>query len=124
MSRWLLLSFVVTGCAAAAYNYVPTTSQSAAARPAGCGIDVLTARPDRPFVELGVLEWGIPTNSVAAFRTAVRPKVCAAGGDAVLAEVNGNGTYVRGTVLRYRGADASPHAAEKQVPPNQGATSL
>jgi hypothetical protein len=124
MSRWLLLSFVVTGCVGVGYNYIPTTSQRAAARPAGCGIDILTARPDRPFVELGVLEFGIPTNSVAAFRTAVQPKVCAAGGDAVLAEVNGSGTYIRGTVLRYRGGDASPPAAEKQVPPNQGATSL
>jgi hypothetical protein len=32
----------------------------------------------------------------------VAAAVCRAGGDAVLAEVNGLGQYVRGTVIRYR----------------------
>jgi hypothetical protein len=32
----------------------------------------------------------------------VRDKVCEAGGDAVVAEVNAVGQYARGTVIRFR----------------------
>jgi hypothetical protein len=108
----VVLACLVGGCASLEFEYTPTTVQRAPAKPTGCDFEVLTVRPDRHFVELGVLESrSLPTASVATFRTAVAPKVCAAGGDAVLAMMDGKGWLVRGTVIKYEDGAASPPAA-------------
>lgn len=104
----LSLVTLLVGCG---YRYTPTTQNAAAAKPANCMFDLLTTRPSRPFVELGVLE---PQGSqgkqrtAAAFRDSVAADVCRVGGDAVLTEVNGLGDYVRGTVIKYRDEAAAP----------------
>jgi hypothetical protein len=108
----LLILVVLLGagaCGPLRYKYVPTTANKAAARAAGCSFEILTTRPDRPFIELGVLELddGRTTQSVGQYRTAVAQDVCAVGGDAVLAEINGNAFYVRGTVIKYQAATAA-----------------
>jgi|SRR5215831_6952388 len=101
---------LAAGCASASYRYSRTTSASAPAKAASCEFDVLTTRPSQPYDELGVLErWykagfggaSFPSD-VTAFREAIRGPVCQAGADAVLAEVDAQGSYVRGTALRYR----------------------
>jgi hypothetical protein len=88
------------------YNFTQTTSHVARPKPENCTFDVLTARPDSPFDELGVLDFsggsGYAASNAREFMHSVRPDVCRAGGDAVLAEINGLGRYVRGTVVKYR----------------------
>jgi hypothetical protein len=106
----ILLALLCAGaCGPLHYKYVPTTANKAAARAPGCSFEILTTRPDRPYIELGVLELddGRTTQSVAQYRAAVAPDVCAVGGDAVLAEINGNAFYVRGTVIEYQAATAA-----------------
>ena len=98
----LLPVVLLSGCVGA-WKYTPTTSATASARPADCQLELFSTPPQRPYEELGVLE---PSPSVARsaedFLKEIRPSACAAGGDAVLAFVNDRGTYIRGTVLRYR----------------------
>lgn len=92
--------------------FTKTTTVAAPAREATCTFEIFTTRPDRAFDELGIIDvTDFRPETAAEFRNVAQSKVCAAGGDAVLAEVNGYGLYVRGTVIRYRApttADATP----------------
>ncbi|MCI0668912.1 MAG: hypothetical protein L0Y64_00470 [Myxococcaceae bacterium] len=105
----LICTALLSGCAPS-YRWAKTTSVQADARESSCSFDILTARPDRAFDELGVLEKEWDTNQVDGFRASTQAQVCAAGGDAVLVEVNGLGHYVRGTVIRYRPVTAADTA--------------
>ena len=105
------LAMMLAGCSA--YRYTPTTPHRSAPKPADCTFELLTTRPDRPFDEMGVLEVevsGVEAGSAGDFIRLVREQTCQAGADAVLAEVNGRGNYVRGTLLKYR-ADAPSRSA-------------
>ena len=106
MNKGLPIVLVAMAGCGGSYRYAQTTSVTAPAKPETCSFDVLSTRPDRPYDELGVLDFSgdqmAVAKSVTSFRDRVRPHVCGAGGDAVLAEVNGVGYYVRGTVIRYR----------------------
>ena len=115
---------LLVGCTfAGSYDYTPTTRYLAAAKRLSCGFDLLTARPERSFVELGVLERPPGPRAPAArsasdFRESVGLEVCRAGGDAVLAEVTGFGAYIRGTVIRYKDRTDQPdEAAQAEAPP-------
>jgi hypothetical protein len=103
----LALAVALAGCG---YSYTQTTQNAAPAKPENCSFDVLTTRPERAYVELGVLEsQGSPGSGAAnasIFRSRIGEQVCQVGGDAVLTEVNGLGNYVRGTVIKYTGAPA------------------
>ncbi|WP_434348675.1 hypothetical protein ACN6A1_15550 [Myxococcus virescens] len=104
------LALASFGCVS--YSYTRTTQATAEAKPATCQPEVLTIRPERSFVELGVLEpVGFHTRSIGRFLEDVGPQVCAAGGDAVLAQIDGSGEIIRGTVIRFNlveGAPATP----------------
>jgi len=108
-------SATIAACAIPAasirYDFTRTTTAPAAARPAGCQIELFTTPPAKPFVELGSLDWhrrgfSARAYNAADFMRAVQPQVCGAGGSAVLAEVGGDGAYVRGTVIRFATAEA------------------
>jgi len=96
-------------------------------KPSDCTFDLLSTRPDRPYDEMGVVEWDMAAvRSAREFVDLIREQTCRAGADAVLAEVNGGGVYVRGTVFKYRAvaAAASPAggaAATVQPSPPSGA---
>lgn len=108
----LVTMAVLLAACAAQTRYTPTSASSVAARPANCAFDVLTIRPARAVQELGLFEFeggavyktghraGVPSTA-AELREKIGPQVCAAGGEAVLTEVNGLGQYVRATVVRY-----------------------
>jgi len=104
MRKYLpVLFFVAAACTG--HRYAQTTNVTAPSKPAACSFDVLSTRPDRPYDEIGVLDARHASNAstdAGSFRDSIREDVCRAGGDAVLAEVNGQGHYVRGIVLRYR----------------------
>lgn len=82
----------------------------------GCPVQVLTTTPAEAYVELGVIDVTAyaPTN-VEGFKKMATPYVCKAGGDAVIAFANGNGYYIKGTVLKSA-ADSGP-AAPQPPPP-------
>lgn len=115
----LALGALTSGCAAHAH-FTRTTTAQAAPREPTCAFEVFTTRPDRPYDELGVIEdpkregWR-SISRVSDFIDVSRQSVCEAGGDAVLAEVNGMGIYVRGTVIRFRQqGTVTPAQAESQ----------
>jgi hypothetical protein len=107
---WALV-LPLAACAATP-QYTATSSVRTASRPENCSFDVLTTRPQRSFDELGVIDFtggaiaktgqrtGVPDNA-AGLKEKVSKTVCRAGGDAVLADVNGLGEYFRATVIRY-----------------------
>ncbi len=105
-------SLLAAGCTAGT-EYTASSSVRAQPKPDNCSFDVLTTRPQRPFEELGIIDFtggmthasgrraGVP-DSASALRDKAAQTVCRAGGDAILADVNGLGQYVRATVIRYK----------------------
>jgi len=106
-----LLFGSLLGCIAHS-EFTPSGSAALKPKPDSCSFDVLTTQPDRAFDTLGIVDVGSAVlhggygtgrpRTAAEFKDLVGSSVCKAGGDAVLAEVNGIGEYVRGTVIRYR----------------------
>ena len=105
LTRRLLATSMLfaTGCGSASFQYVPTTGEQTQPKAVGCDFAILSTPPTREYIELGVLQPNsqFRTKDVQVFRQQVDADVCRAGGDAVLAEINGTGQYVRGTVIRY-----------------------
>lgn len=103
--RNVLCLFAVSlagGCAI--YQLTPTTKQ-VSAKPADCEFVVVTTRVERPYEEIGILDRSGPmmiATTAQVFKDEIREQVCSIGGDAVFAQINGNGSYIRGTVLRWK----------------------
>jgi hypothetical protein len=103
----------LTACGPAFRLTLSTTSSTEPlrAKPPGCEFRVVNIPPQGPYEEIGTLtraSWA--TNDPVAFKNAVAGDVCRIGGDVVVTEVNGDGIYVRGTVLRKVGPPAGPAA--------------
>lgn len=116
----LLATLSLGGCFVASATYTPSTTARFPSKPADCDFAVLTTLPEGSLEELGILDIqkaGLVTTA-GDFKTIVGPQVCAAGGDIVVAEVNGSGNYVRGSVFRKKG-DGAP---TKAPAPASGAT--
>ena len=96
----------LAGCAAA--NFEKTAEATYPPKGQPCKFEVFTTKPSKSFEELGVLtfqDFG-PTdcfNTIARIKEGAAVHVCKHGGDAVLVwdEVNPNGCYIKGTVIRY-----------------------
>jgi hypothetical protein len=104
--RLLSLLLAVAGCGPM-YFYGTTGSITVPSKDPKCSFELLTGTPPRSFDELGVvapedIEYGSLAAGSPQFADQIRPMVCAAGGDAVVAEQNQWGRYVRGTVIKYR----------------------
>jgi hypothetical protein len=87
-------------------NYSLTKSVSnVTPKSANCEFVVVTVPSDRPQEQIGILDAELvpyAATTAAEFKDAVRNQVCQVGGDEVLAEVNGRGRYVRGTIVRWK----------------------
>ena len=74
------------------------------AKPSNCDFRVVNVLPQGGDLEeiatLTRADGSSLTNEPTTFKTAVQVDVCRLGGDVVITEVNGQGYYVRGTVLR------------------------
>jgi hypothetical protein len=99
-----LLLCLLPGCFASPSYIVTKTGAVGAAKPANCDFLIATSKVDRAYDEIAILDAKIWAEDAASFKQTVGAQVCELGGDAVLAEVNGNGRYVRGTVLRWKDA--------------------
>lgn len=105
----LALALSVSGLTACAsgprYLFTSTTHEAAQPLPMTCSVELFSTRPERHFVELGVLEFNSSSqgavHTAGEFLTAVQVPTCQVGGNAILTEINGFGYYVRGTVIRW-----------------------
>jgi hypothetical protein len=106
------ISLLIIGCAAETH-YTANSSVRTQPKPDDCSFEVLATRPQQPFEELGIIDFtGGLTNrngdrlgladSASELKDKAARAVCGAGGDAVLADVNGRGQYVRAVVIRYK----------------------
>jgi hypothetical protein len=100
----LVCSGVALGCGTIPPRYALTKSTMAETLPkAACSFRVVNLTPSGPYEEIATLSseqsWVRAYNPVD-FEARVRDQVCSIGGDIVVTEINGNGAYVRGTVLR------------------------
>lgn len=108
---WLLLAALAApvGAGGCAISYVLgyTGAAPPAPKPEGCAFDVLDGAPRRAFDEIAIIaprdiEYGEMAGGSTPYREAVGALVCRAGGDAVVAERDWLGRYIRGTVIKYR----------------------
>lgn len=81
----------------------------ASPKPATCDFRIINLPPGgNEYEEVATLT---PTRDKArtpeSFKKAVHEDVCRVAGDLVVTEINGNGEYVRGTVLRKRAPAAA-----------------
>jgi hypothetical protein len=111
MSRhalWLpALALLLGGCGGPMYLYGQTGKAAGDRKPDDCRFPLLEAPPERPFEEIGVvapedIEYGSLADTAFEFEDQIRRYVCAAGGDAVVAEKNKWARYERGTIIRYK----------------------
>jgi hypothetical protein len=99
----LVRSMVSAGCGPH-YVYTRSSQEVTNAKSSGCDFAVTASLTDpSSYVELGVLDLHFdPARDIAAFKEMVRADVCQAGGDLVVTEINGVGSYVRGIVFKKR----------------------
>jgi len=102
-----LLAASCPACFAGPSYVVTKTGTAGPAKPANCEFQIATSKVDRAYDEVAILDSKVWSEDAATFKQAVAAQVCELGGDAVIAEVNGNGRYVRGTVLRWKEAEAA-----------------
>ncbi|GEM_PF-3423311 len=73
------------------------------ARPPNCEYQLLSAVPSQPFQEVGIIDaYRSQTRDTSEFMNGIREQVCAAGGDAAIAEKAGNGFYIKATVIKFK----------------------
>lgn len=86
--------------------------------PATCDFDVFKEAPQGEYDNLGeVKAVDFAAGTADEFRDAVRADVCKAGGEMVVATVNGAGNYLKGTIYRkHRIAVPAPEAAPGPAP--------
>jgi hypothetical protein len=103
----LLAGAAAAACGGGQYIYGPLGAVLAQPKGKGCAFTLIEKIPEQAYDPLGVLApVDIATRKVpsgdAAFGKAVARQVCDAGGDAVVAERDAQGRYVRGTVIKLR----------------------
>ena len=103
----LLLATLAGGGCAGKYLYAPLGEVVAQPRAKDCEFLLAYGVPEVAYDSLGVLapkDIQAPKvpDQEAAFKSAIQGQVCAAGGDAVVAERNGQGQYIRATIIKVR----------------------
>lgn len=113
-----VLSLLAFGCGPSV-TFTPKEGTARPPQPAPCRVTVFRQRPARDYEVIGVIDIeafsvrSIPRNE-GSFRTEVAPKVCRAGGDAVIPGINGDGRYIQGTVVRWLDRPPGPRAARTE----------
>ena len=92
-----------------AYRYTRTAEATPASKTLDCDFRVTASLPEGGgYAEIGVFELGSDSSHrIEDFKKKIHDQVCTAGGDLVVAEINGFGYYVRGIVLKKTGAQAT-----------------
>jgi hypothetical protein len=111
MHRLLVLA-LLGGCVPTTYAWTPASNKPTSPRPESCPVEVLAMAPDDGYEEVGTLAHynGKLPRSDDDFKRAVAKQVCGTGGDAVVAQKNDKGEYIKGTVIKYDRRPESPAA--------------
>jgi len=114
--RW----WIALGCVGLAGCGVPTMTPTGPVqppRPENCNFQILTTLPADVYAEIAVIDiqaGGYYYTDTGAFKEQIRSYVCKAGGDAALAYANGNGQYIKATVLKLQ-PKAAPASKSKDT---------
>jgi hypothetical protein len=94
-----------------------TTGPQQPSRGEHCDFQVLTTPPAGGFVEIGTIDVPpYPITKLDDFKTHIEPFVCQAGGDAAVAYANGDGIYIKASVLKAKaGPVEAPQTAAGQA---------
>jgi hypothetical protein len=99
--RSLLFATALAACSST--KFTPSGPPQAPKGP-DCDFQVFTAVPAGGFAEIGTIDYSssgnLAINALDEFKARIRPDVCRAGGDAVLAVTTGGGYYYTATVLK------------------------
>ncbi len=107
----LLILCALAGCRPqyGSYAYTHTSETVYTSRAPECPFRVAVTLPDTSYEEIGVLDWdydapayGYYISKLETFKHKVAKDVCKASGDLVVAEMNGDGLYIRGIVFKKR----------------------
>lgn len=117
-SLGLALAFSVGLCALGGCTNLTKSGSPRAPRDPDCHFTMLSLPPDSGYVEVGTIDlhWSRPRD-LSDFKRAIQSDVCAAGGDAAIARVNGDGQYIKATVIRrtsYRPGGAQRASAGRK----------
>jgi hypothetical protein len=98
----LLTALLACGIAPARYGLVATSPAPLSPRSGPCDFRVVAIVPPGPYEEIATLtpDGGELAMDPEDFGRRVHDDVCGIGGEVVVAQINGAGGYVRGTVLR------------------------
>jgi len=96
----LMVVFLLSGCGSTTFT---SAGGSHAVRPTTCDFQVFTSGAPSNAQELGTIDVTLAAGhtfpDLADFKAEIRPYVCRAGGDAVVATANGNGWWIKASVL-------------------------
>ena len=109
-----LLTLLASLSACADSTALTRTGPEYPPRDPSCDFLAFAGRPATGFTEIGTVDiepksWA-PFIRIDDFKEEIRPYVCQAGGDAVVAYVNGHGWYIKAVVLKQVAAVAKPAA--------------
>lgn len=102
MHRLLVIMALCCGCVSTTFSFTPST-KGQTSRPAGCDFELFDAPPDKPFEEIGRMDYynGDVPKTTDALRKAIKDRVCEVGGDAVIADPDMKGEFRTATVIKY-----------------------
>jgi hypothetical protein len=106
MLRTAFVLVLAAGCSHVHYQLEMSSPTPVAAKTGRCEFRVVNLPPAGDYEEIATLTppYSYGDITAEAFKANVHDEVCRIGGDVVVTEVNGQGIYVRGTVLRARAA--------------------
>jgi hypothetical protein len=90
-------------------------------RPLDCSFAIISGKSPERYEVVGVIDVEsfvtrkLP-NDEASFRAAISREVCRAGGDAVIAGINGDGRYILATVVKWSDGSSQTPACPKPKP--------
>jgi hypothetical protein len=93
-----LLALAFGGCIS--HSYTNTAPTPFPPKSDGCDFALSTAGAPAGYQEIGTVGGCSGTYDLSAYKAQIAHLVCGAGGDLVVAQVNGNGVYCLGTVFR------------------------
>ncbi len=100
----LACSAAVFGAAACSAASFTQTGAAGPPRAKECAFQALTSPPRQPYREIGVVDIkpGKDIAKLEDFDDLIRPYVCKAGGDAAIVLPNGEGSYIKATVIALK----------------------
>ena len=124
-SSVLVLGVLACGFLACGTTEVTASGPAAAPRAATCNFDILTTVPLLGYREIGTIDvtsgpYGDNRfTNLTEFKQHIQPNVCQLGGDVAIAFANGDGLYIKATVMKRVESKAAP-VAEAAKPASHG----